>query len=385
MRVGIGPLCQNAPDMDRFEAHERGEEVGEMRVPDSRVWREHLYLCDLAEPLGYDSLWTFEHRADPYIMLPAPMMFLAWMAGRTRQIDFGTMVVVLPWHDPLRLAEELAVLTHFLGSDRKLKLGFGRGLARREFKALGIPMEDARGLLAEGLEVIRLALRNEFFSFDGEHFHYDDVMIRPRPLDSSIIDDAYLAWGSPPSIRTAAELGLNALANPTRRLFDIQQEMAHYHAIRREYDHPPAARPVVQAPLFCRESEQEARELVEQYGAEYADAALRHYEYGGAHLDTTKGYEHYNATPLNADARQNLVDIFVEEGVWGTPGQCIERIEAINEMLGPAELTFWFNPGTMPVEEAEKTLRLFAEQALPTVHRLESKDVHYPDPVAAEE
>src|SRR6267142_1554712 len=108
MRVGVALLFQNYHDMDRYEAMERGEDVGAMSTPDGQIVSEQLGLGDLVEPLGFDTLWTFEHRTTPYIMLPNPQQFISYFAGRTKRIDFGTMVTVMPWHDPVRLAESLA-------------------------------------------------------------------------------------------------------------------------------------------------------------------------------------------------------------------------------------------------------------------------------------
>jgi alkanesulfonate monooxygenase SsuD/methylene tetrahydromethanopterin reductase-like flavin-dependent oxidoreductase (luciferase family) len=73
--------------------------------PDLEVYQNDLRLADLAEPLGFDSVWTVEHHFTDYTMCPDPIQFLTWMAARTTKIKIGSMVVVLPWHDPLRVAE----------------------------------------------------------------------------------------------------------------------------------------------------------------------------------------------------------------------------------------------------------------------------------------
>src|SRR5436305_1447265 len=78
--------------------------------PDREVYREDLRLAELAEPLGFDSVWTVEHHFTDYIMCPSVTQFLAYMAGKTSRIQLGSMVIVLPWHDPVRVAEEVAML-----------------------------------------------------------------------------------------------------------------------------------------------------------------------------------------------------------------------------------------------------------------------------------
>src|SRR5262249_20567890 len=230
-------------DGERFEALERGESVPSMAIGDSQVWREQLAIAELVEPLGFDSLWTFEHHAAPYVLLPTPQQQLAFYAGRTRRIDLGTMVTVLPWHDPIRLAENIAVLQHQLGPGRRFILGIGRGLARREFKAMRVDMEDSRERFNEALEILRLAHTAEMFSYHGRPFSYDDVSIRPRPLDPSAVIDAYAVWTSEASKRNAARLGLHPLTTPTQRLEDFKRDLEDFDAIRAENGFGPAKPP----------------------------------------------------------------------------------------------------------------------------------------------
>src|SRR5947208_8570528 len=87
---------------------------GRMR-PDHEVYRQELRLADLVEPLGYDSIWGVEHHFTDYTMCPDVLQFLSYMAGRTERINLGSMVVVLPWHDPLRVAEQVAMLDAMSG------------------------------------------------------------------------------------------------------------------------------------------------------------------------------------------------------------------------------------------------------------------------------
>src|SRR5271154_6886167 len=87
MKVGVSFFCQNY-----FRAQK----------PDHELYREDLKLADMVEPLGFDSIWGVEHHFSPYTMIPDVVQFLTYMAGRTSRVGFGSMVVVLPWHDPVR-------------------------------------------------------------------------------------------------------------------------------------------------------------------------------------------------------------------------------------------------------------------------------------------
>ena len=99
---------------------------------DRDVWRDDLKLALLAEPLGFESCWGVEHHFTDYTMCPDVLQHLTYFAGRTKTIQLGSMVVVLPWHDPIRVAEQVTVLDHM--SNGRFILGIGRGLGRVEFE-----------------------------------------------------------------------------------------------------------------------------------------------------------------------------------------------------------------------------------------------------------
>ena len=106
---------------------------------DVAVYKEHLELGDLAEPLGFDSIFALEHHFTGYSMSPAPAQLLSYFAGRTKRVQLGTAVIVLPWHDPIRVAESIALLDVLCGG--RCLFGFGRGAASVEYAGFRIPME----------------------------------------------------------------------------------------------------------------------------------------------------------------------------------------------------------------------------------------------------
>src|SRR5262249_55584327 len=114
---------------------------------DADVFAEHLAMGDLAEPLGFDSLWALEHHFTGYAMSPSPTHLLSYYAGRPRRIQLGTAVIVLPWHDPVRVAEEIALVDVYSGG--RCLFGFGRGAASVEYAGFRVPMEEARPRFVE--------------------------------------------------------------------------------------------------------------------------------------------------------------------------------------------------------------------------------------------
>ena len=100
---------------------------------DVAVVSDHLAMGDLAEPLGFDSLFALEHHFTGYAMSPAPLELLAYFAGRTKRIIFGTAVIVLPWHDPIRVAEGIALLDILSGGASSALAGVRRASNTRAF------------------------------------------------------------------------------------------------------------------------------------------------------------------------------------------------------------------------------------------------------------
>src|ERR1700722_18139868 len=95
---------------------------------DATVYREHLAIGDLAEPLGFDSIFALEHHFTGYSMSPAPTQLLSYFAGRTRRVALGTSVIVLPWHDPIRVAEQIALLDVLSGGRCPVRVRAWRGV-----------------------------------------------------------------------------------------------------------------------------------------------------------------------------------------------------------------------------------------------------------------
>src|SRR6266498_1680976 len=120
--------------------------------PDLEVYREELRLADLAEPLGFESIWGVEHHFTDYTMCPDVLQFLTYMAGRTERARLGSMVVVLPWHDPLRVAEEVSMLDNISGG--RLILGLGRGAGKVEFDGFRLSMDESRQRFVESAETL---------------------------------------------------------------------------------------------------------------------------------------------------------------------------------------------------------------------------------------
>ena len=366
MRFGASFFMQNYADWDRYG--ERGYDREPGRA-DWEIYDEGVRLASLVEPLGFNSIWTVEHHFTPYTMVPNSLQFLTFMAGRTERVDFGTMVVVLPWHDPIRVAEEVAMLDVLAGG-RRLTLGFGRGAGRVEFEGFRTPMGESRDRFLESLEVVRTALSNQEFSFEGRFHQIPSMSIRPQPRSSDLASRMYCAWGSPETIPIAAQAGLGALFVPQKGWEEIGEEVVTFNHLREEQG-LAAQQPIVVCWVYCSADPDEAWETARQYMTNYNDSALRHYEFHDAdHFKEAGSYDYYAKM---ADARkrvgeEKVVEVFARNQVWGTPEQCIEKLRNIRATTDAAEFVGVFTYGDLPSELAERSMRLFAQEVLPVIH-----------------
>jgi alkanesulfonate monooxygenase SsuD/methylene tetrahydromethanopterin reductase-like flavin-dependent oxidoreductase (luciferase family) len=371
MKIGVSLFMQNYTDWDRYEAIEKGGEVVPPRIHDAQIYAEELRLGKLIEPLGFDSIWSVEHHFTPYTMVTDVLQLLTYFAGCTERVEMGTMVIVLPWHDPIRVAEGIATLDHMLGG-RRLTIGFGRGLGRREFSALRVPMEESRERFLENLEIVRKALSSEWFEHKGVFHQIPRTTLRPQPRCQDLLEQMYCAWGSPQSIPIAAEAGLKPLFIPQDTWVAYAEQVKRFNDLRASHGFAPA-RPTIAFWLYCAETEAKAWEGARKYIPAYGESAMRHYELASGHFARTRGYEHYAATSRAIRERGGKNDggaMYLDNQVWGTPEQCIEKLSQINRLMGPDHLVALMKYGGMPADEAEASMRLFAREVLPVVKKL---------------
>jgi alkanesulfonate monooxygenase SsuD/methylene tetrahydromethanopterin reductase-like flavin-dependent oxidoreductase (luciferase family) len=152
----------------------------ESKRSDDEVYQDELSLIDLVEPLGFDSLMCVEHHFTGFAMIPNNLQLLAYIAGRTKRIQLVTDVIVLPWREPIRVAEEIATLDVLCGG--RTIFGFGRGAAPVEYDGFGVPMAKSRERFKEAAEIVLKGITQERFSYHGKHFNIPEIAIRPRPV-----------------------------------------------------------------------------------------------------------------------------------------------------------------------------------------------------------
>jgi probable F420-dependent oxidoreductase len=164
-------------------------------------------VAELAEELGFDSVWATEHiivgpeAVDPYGRVYAPLVTLGWIAGFTERIGLGTSIVLVPLHHPMHLAKEVATLQELSGG--RFTLGVGMGWHKEEYDFMGIPFEGRGRRGDEAIRVMR-ALWNGERDFTGEFWSFHDATSEPHPSPQPEI---WVGGSSERAIRRALELG----------------------------------------------------------------------------------------------------------------------------------------------------------------------------------
>jgi alkanesulfonate monooxygenase SsuD/methylene tetrahydromethanopterin reductase-like flavin-dependent oxidoreductase (luciferase family) len=353
MQVGILQIFQN------YQGRARDEDVvqGEARI------------ARLADELGYDKLWAVEHHFTDYAACPDNVAYLCWLAGRTERIGLATGAVIVPWNDPLRVAEKVTLLDHLSGG--RTSLGLGRGLSRIEYGHFGIDMGESRERFDEAARMIVEALETGWIEGQGPFYPQPRTEIRPRPL-RSFRDRLYCVGMSPDSVEQAAALG-GRLMTFTQQLWEMYAEgplKSYREAYRRHHGGAEPPPPLTGDLMYCHRDPDVAEAKGLEYMTNYFLTIAQHYELLSDHFKTVKGYASY------ASASELFRQVGIEPAArgycsvntYGTPAQMIEKLRKRRTLIGDFELNIIANYGGMSQAEAEASVRLFAEEVLPELH-----------------
>jgi alkanesulfonate monooxygenase SsuD/methylene tetrahydromethanopterin reductase-like flavin-dependent oxidoreductase (luciferase family) len=365
MRCGVVTNCHNSSDWERVLAQDWSRPPA---VPDHEIIDAAIELGDMAEPLGFDVLWTTEHFGTPYGMVPNALQFLAYWAGRTSRIDLGTMVVVLPWHHPLQVAHEVAMLDILL-KGRRLTLGVGRGLSPKEFGPLGVPQEQARQRFDESIEIMRLAFAQERFSYDGQIFTIPETSLRPQPRHRDLLDGTVAAFMTQASGALAARAGLGQIVVGSQTFEVVGETTKSFNADRASAGLSADNQPIVYLFAYCAPTASAASKAYEYISLASLDGNNHYGLNDASYFANVAGYEHYGAIAERRQAHKKATSDTPH--LVGTPDEIIAKIQRMQEMTSARELIVGFNfYGAMPRDEAKASMELFAREVLPAVQAM---------------
>jgi len=333
---------------------------------DAEVYRHELTLATRAEESGFDSVWTPEHHFTDYMLTPNVTQFLSWVAGQTRHVKLGTMVTVLPWHEPLRVAESFTLLDHLSGG--RAILGIGRGLGRVEFNAFRLNMNESRKRFVEYASALLKGLESGVMEYDGDYYKQPKAKIRPAPY-ATFKGRAFASAISPESIDIMSRLGVGLLIVAQKPWEMVKSDVEAYRNRFREINGEEAPRPIMNVFVAVNEDPVEAQRMRETYLESYARSTVMHYEFDNADFAKIEGYEYYSALAKNI-AKHGLKkfnSFLADLQVWGTPQQVIEKLKANTDFLGLGGMLIALSYGGMPPAVARANYDLFAKDVLPAL------------------
>jgi alkanesulfonate monooxygenase SsuD/methylene tetrahydromethanopterin reductase-like flavin-dependent oxidoreductase (luciferase family) len=337
-------------------------------LTDADVYREELALAARAEAVGFDSVWMSEHHFADYQMTPQTPMVLSWLAGQTTRLKFGTMVTVLPWHDPVRVAESFSVLDHVSGG--RAILGIGRGLGRVEFEAFRVTMGESRRRFAEYTEAILEALESGYIEYDGEFYKQPRAAIRPRPL-ASFRGRTFASAVSPQSMEMMARLGVGLMVIAQKPWETAEAELAAYRERYLELNRVEAPKPILVVVAGVSRDRKVTQRMRDVYLQRWARSTVEHYQFDNVGFAEIEGYEYYGALANNIAKHglERFNGFLADLQVWGTPDEVTEKLLDYARRCDAGALVIPMTFGGMPYEEARASYELFATEVLPELQR----------------
>ncbi len=333
---------------------------------DGQMWEEELRLAEIAADSGFDCLWSAEHHFNDYSFVPDNLQLMTHLAAKHPDIDVGTAAVILPWHNPLRVAENAAVLDLLSGG--RLRLGFGRGLARREFEAFGMSMDESRERFDEAAPMIVDALNTGFIEGNGKYYQQERTEIRPRP-QHSFDGRIYAVAASDESVISAAKLGAHIIMFADRPWEMRMPGIERGRALHREFHGTEPPNLLLTEFAICGNDLAQTEEEARQYQGKFVESNFYHYEFLGNHFKSVKGYNAYQqkADMARAAGLDGAVEGFMKAASWGTPDKILRGLEERRAIVGNFELNVAFRFGGIPLDIAERSLKLFAKEVLPVL------------------
>ncbi|MBA2347947.1 MAG: LLM class flavin-dependent oxidoreductase [Solirubrobacterales bacterium] len=342
-------------------------------MSDADMFRQETQVAIKAEEVGMDFILAPEHHFDPnYSMMPDNQQWLAYVAGKTNRIKLGTGAIILPWWpNPTRVAEKIAMLDILL--EGRMYLGFGRGLARQEYEAFGVDMNESRQRFDQSAEIILDILDTGIAEYDTEFFKQARVEIHPAPERGFRERGFFSVAMTPPSAMAAAELG-GTMMSFVQLPWEQHHEAVEAWRARFKEVHPgkdPGA-PVFSDFTFCHEDPEVAEKVAREYLSNYFLSVIKHYDFDGSHWGETKGYQAYQA---GADAIKEAgldaaAEGFVQSQAWGTPEQIIDIWRKRVEMTGELRPAMAISYAGMPFDLVNSSLELIAEKVVPELQKL---------------
>jgi alkanesulfonate monooxygenase SsuD/methylene tetrahydromethanopterin reductase-like flavin-dependent oxidoreductase (luciferase family) len=329
----------------------------------AKYYKEALQQVLWAEQLGFDSVWLTEHHFSRHGIVPASLTVLAYLAALTTSMRLGTAVAVLPFHNPIQLAEEAATVDVL--SNGRLDLGVGRGYQWGEFHKFHIPMDEATRRFEEAMQVMTRAwTATEPFEHRGEFWSYNDMTLHPKPVQMPH-PPLWVAAGSQTSIDRVARHNWNLLIGQGESFQQVAAQVEYFHSAVQEagFTYSPDRVTTARAMYIAPSREQARRDT---------EAPFMWFKRTGQEVgappdhrvellpDDFKEYRRRFARGVYA----NYETMWEQVVLFGTPEDVGERIAGLRQ-AGVENLIFFINYGGIENQKVLDSLELFAAKVMP--------------------
>jgi alkanesulfonate monooxygenase SsuD/methylene tetrahydromethanopterin reductase-like flavin-dependent oxidoreductase (luciferase family) len=344
-----------------------------------RTYEEHLDAWALLDELGYDGVGFNEHHTSPYGLMNSPNLMAAAAAQRTQNIKLLIYGNLLPLHEPLRLAEELAMIDCL--SNGRLISGFARGIPR-EYNVHNVPHAESRARFEEAYDIIMKAWTEEVFSYDGAFWSYHDVALWPRPVQQP----APPVWTPITSSRESIEWAAahNVPITPGLGSRSAREDIIRYYAqcLAKAGHTMTPDHLTISMEAYVADSKAQA---VAEYGPHHLYFNRVLYSHGnttelalnkqsGYVTDSSANYFRPESLAVAARSREEYRDMTMadiekkaDDLPWGSAAEVRDRIIEMAEHAGANTVQLSFNRGAMPHEQFVEQIRRFAVDVLPAL------------------
>jgi len=315
-------------------------------VPLPSIYDMALERFVIMDTAGYDAVWLAEHHFSGFSVCPSVHMMGVMAAARTKRLRIGTGVSLAPFYNPLRLAEEVALLDVLSGG--RVNWGAGRGFERSEFKAFGIPGEESASRFHETVDIVLKAWTNDKLSYQGKYYSYEGVEVLPKPLQAPH-PPVWMAATSTTAIDWAAANGFSILMDPHSSRADLIRKRRYYAEKLAAAGHSDAGRTIPMTRLIAIDETAEKACEVARRAAQWTVAS-------------------YVGPTHNANHRQEIrtfggkdpIDFYLEDVVLhGTAESVVDQIRALEADAGMTYL--------MAAPLSRRSFTLLTDEVMPQI------------------
>jgi alkanesulfonate monooxygenase SsuD/methylene tetrahydromethanopterin reductase-like flavin-dependent oxidoreductase (luciferase family) len=314
-------------------------------VPLNSVYETAVERFAIMDRAGYDAVWLAEHHFSGFSVCPSVHMMGTMAAARTKRLRIGTAVSLAPFYNPLRLAEEVALLDVLSGG--RVNWGAGRGFERSEFTAFNIPGDESAPRFHETVDIVLKAWTSPRLFYQGQFYKYDGVEVLPKPLQAPH-PPVWMAASSVTAIEWAASQGHSILMDPHSSRRDLIRKRRHYAMKLMEAGFSDTGRTIPMARLVAiDETEEKAREVA-QRAAEWTVASY----VGRAHNNVQQEMRTFGG--------KDPIEFYLQDVmIYGTADSVADQILSFGAEIGMDYL--------MAAPLSGRSFRLLTDKVLPSV------------------